>query len=359
MSRQDMPDTSPQEIRRLKLWLWVAGLASIALGAIGIASPFVLTLTAELLFGAMLAVLGAVQIVRGLFGGDVGPRWWTVLFGTVSLAGGAVLLLYPLQGVVVLTAVLATYFLIGGVLKLYAAWRMRPAGRVAPGLFGVRGARLACGRGRAVAGAGSWCWPSVCRKTAAWALGLLLGIDLLFLGASEIALALGLNGHREMGGRSMITIEHDRDRDRIVVRASGVLSARDYDHAIPEIEHAMELSRGPLRVMLRLEDFRGWEMGALWRELRFDLGHRGDFGRIAVIGETDLEDWGNDVGGPLREGRNAILPDKPRGRGGRLAVRSGGGRVMPEPRAAVSGGSVRRSVLRSRAGCTRQPAAIS
>jgi len=201
MSRQDMPDTSPQEIRRLKLWLWVAGLASIALGAIGIASPFVLTLTAELLFGAMLAVLGAVQIVRGLFGGDVGPRWWTVLFGTVSLAVGAVLLLYPLQGVVVLTAVLATYFLIGGVLKLYAAWRMRPAGRVAPGLFGVRG------RGwLAAAGALSLVLGVVLAvglpQTAAWALGLLLGIDLLFLGASEIALALGLNGHREMGGEA-------------------------------------------------------------------------------------------------------------------------------------------------------------
>ncbi len=106
----------------------------------------------------------------------------------------------------------------------------------------------------------------------------------------------------------MIMIEHDRTSDRIVVRASGVLSARDYDHAIPEIEHAMELSRKPLRVMLRLEDFRGWEMGALWRELRFNLGHRGDFGRIAVIGETDLEDWGTTLAVPFAKAEMRFFP---------------------------------------------------
>src|SRR6056297_684906 len=200
MSRQDMPDTSPQEIRRLKLWLWIAGLASIVLGAIGVASPFVLTLTAELLFGAMLAVLGAVQIFRGLFGGDVGPRWWTVLFGAVAPAGGAVLLLYPFEGVLLLTAVLATYFLIGGALKLYAAWRMGSGGADVPGLFAIRG------RGwLAVAGALSLVLGLLLAlglpQTAAWALGLLLGIDLLFLGASEIALALGLNGHQQMRGQ--------------------------------------------------------------------------------------------------------------------------------------------------------------
>lgn len=106
----------------------------------------------------------------------------------------------------------------------------------------------------------------------------------------------------------MITIEHDRTRDQIVIRASGVLSARDYDHAVPEIEHAIELAQGPLRVMLRLEDFGGWEIGALWRELEFDLRHRGDFGRIAVIGETDLEDWGTTLSAPFAKSEMRFFP---------------------------------------------------
>lgn len=106
----------------------------------------------------------------------------------------------------------------------------------------------------------------------------------------------------------MITIEHDRELDRILVRASGTLSARDYEYAAPELEHAMELSDGPLRMIIRLEDFRGWEIGALWRELEFDLRYRGDFGRIAVIGETDLEAWATTLSAPFAKAETRFFP---------------------------------------------------
>lgn len=97
----------------------------------------------------------------------------------------------------------------------------------------------------------------------------------------------------------MIRIEHNTDRNLIVVRASGRLTAKEYEDAIPELEHALELSPEPLRVLIRLEDFRGWEIGALWRELEVDLRYRGDFGRIAVLGESDLEKWGTTLTAPF------------------------------------------------------------
>lgn len=106
----------------------------------------------------------------------------------------------------------------------------------------------------------------------------------------------------------MITIEHRRDNDLIVVRASGMLTTRDYEGAVPELEHAMELSAGPLRILMRLEDFRGWEIGALWRELEFDLQHRGDFGRIAVVGETALEKWGTTLSAPFAKAEMRFFP---------------------------------------------------
>lgn len=106
----------------------------------------------------------------------------------------------------------------------------------------------------------------------------------------------------------MIEIEHRRDQDVIVLRASGTLTTQDYENAIPELEHALELSEGPLRVMIRLEDFRGWEIGALWRELEFDLKYRGDFGRIAVIGETELEDWGTSLSAPFARADMRFFP---------------------------------------------------
>ncbi len=106
----------------------------------------------------------------------------------------------------------------------------------------------------------------------------------------------------------MITIEHSRDHGMIVVRASGTLTTRDYEAAVPELEHAMEMSEGPLRVLLRLEDFRGWEVGALWCELELDLKYRGDFGRIAVLGESTLEKWGTTLSAPLIKAEMRFFP---------------------------------------------------
>ena len=106
----------------------------------------------------------------------------------------------------------------------------------------------------------------------------------------------------------MIEIEHVRGEDVIVVRASGTLTAKNYEIAIPELEHAMELSDGPLRILMRLEDFQGWEIGALWRELEFDLKHRGDFGRIAVLGETALEKWGTTLSAPFAKAEMRFFP---------------------------------------------------
>ena len=106
----------------------------------------------------------------------------------------------------------------------------------------------------------------------------------------------------------MIIIEHRRGVDLIVVRASGTLTTKDYEAAIPELKHAMELSEGPLRVLIRLEDFHGWEIGALWRELKFDLKYRDDFGRIAVVGESSLEKWGTTLSAPFAKAEMRFFP---------------------------------------------------
>lgn len=89
----------------------------------------------------------------------------------------------------------------------------------------------------------------------------------------------------------MISIEHHSD-GHLELRVSGMLSRRDYDAAVPEIEHELQLQQGPLRILISLEDFRGWEVGALWDELRFDIRHRADLGRIAVVGESAVQEWG-------------------------------------------------------------------
>lgn len=187
---RDISELPSDQLRQLRTALWITGLAAMALGVIGIVFPLVVTLAAELLFGGLLALLGLLQIIRAVFDGDGRSRLWSLLFGGVALAAGGLLLFYPAEGAVTLTIMLAIFFVAGGTVKLAWAWQMsrRATGSAAPrrgwGWMILSGA-LSCVLG-AILLLGM-------PATAAWALGLLLGIDLLFLGISEIALAIGLS----------------------------------------------------------------------------------------------------------------------------------------------------------------------
>lgn len=99
----------------------------------------------------------------------------------------------------------------------------------------------------------------------------------------------------------MIEIEHHRER-YLVVRISGTLTGNDYAAAIPELENAMELSGKPLRLMLRLEDFRGWTASGLWQDMLAEAKHHRDFERIAVVGESPAEKWNPSLANALVAG---------------------------------------------------------
>ncbi|GEM_PF-792235 len=97
----------------------------------------------------------------------------------------------------------------------------------------------------------------------------------------------------------LITIEHSPENRIVTICASGTLTANDYDAALPELEHAIELADDPLRIMIRLENFSGWEIEAAWKDLKFGLTLGGDLGRVAVVGENKLEEWGTKLSAPF------------------------------------------------------------
>jgi hypothetical protein len=107
----------------------------------------------------------------------------------------------------------------------------------------------------------------------------------------------------------MITIEHLTGEDIILIRASGTLTTQDYESAVPELEHALGLAKHSLRILLRLEDFKGWEIGALWQELKFDFKHLNDFGRIAIVGEGNLEEWATKLSAPFTKSEMQFFSD--------------------------------------------------
>jgi len=46
-------------------------------------------------------------------------------------------------------------------------------------------------------------------------------------------------------------------------------------------------------------DFAGWDLGGLWRDLKFDARHKDSFGRIAIVGDGKWEEWGTKLLNPL------------------------------------------------------------
>jgi hypothetical protein len=96
----------------------------------------------------------------------------------------------------------------------------------------------------------------------------------------------------------MLRIEEGGRGDTVLVKASGRLTAADYAGFVPGFER-LARSRGPLRVMLDLQGFRGWDMPGLWEELKFDATHQDAFRRIAVLGDRWWQGWGTRLSRPF------------------------------------------------------------
>ena len=108
----------------------------------------------------------------------------------------------------------------------------------------------------------------------------------------------------------MIEIEHSRQDDSIVIRVIGTVSRRDIDLAVPEIEQAMDMADEPLKLMIRLEGFEGWDDVGFWKDLTFSMQHRDAFGRIAVIGESTLEKWATMLAAPFAGAELRFFPQE-------------------------------------------------
>jgi len=72
------------------------------------------------------------------------------------------------------------------------------------------------------------------------------------------------------------------------VQVSGKLGHEDYRHFVPEFERLVK-QHGKIRVLFLMSDFHGWEAGALWDDIKFDLKHFSDIERLAMVGDKKWE----------------------------------------------------------------------
>jgi hypothetical protein len=94
----------------------------------------------------------------------------------------------------------------------------------------------------------------------------------------------------------MITIETEGNIAYLI--AEGELTKQDYDKLIPAME-ALIFDHKIIRLYFELQDFHGWELSALWEDLKFDFKHRNDFSRVAVVGDKQWEKWLTNLSKPF------------------------------------------------------------
>jgi uncharacterized membrane protein HdeD (DUF308 family) len=159
----------------------IEGIVLVILGMAAIVIPPIATLAVEILFGWLLLISGIVGLATTFWMRPATGFWWSLVSAIIGMLAGVVLLLWPLNGILSLTFVLIAFFVIEGVASIMFALEHKRE------LSGRWGWMLTSGvvdlilAGVILAGLPG---------SAAWALGLLLGFNMIFGGVALIGMAL-------------------------------------------------------------------------------------------------------------------------------------------------------------------------
>ncbi len=163
-----------------KLFL-AEGIILVVLGILAIVVPPLATIGVTIFIGWLFLISGVAGLIT-TFGARHAPGfWWSLLSAILGIAAGIVLLGWPISGAISLTLLLIVFFIIEGVLSIMYALEHKKE------LTGQWGWMLASGIIDLILAAMIF---AGLPGTAAWALGLLVGINMLFGGSAMIAIAL-------------------------------------------------------------------------------------------------------------------------------------------------------------------------
>jgi uncharacterized membrane protein HdeD (DUF308 family) len=176
MTAQPMELPPPAKLNRGRWVLLVSGLLALVAGAAAIVLPAAASIAIDLLVGWVLIVGGVLLAIDAFSVLSFGRTSLRLLLAVISLAAGVYLLAAPLRGTFTLTVVLVVFFITIGVARIAVAIAER--GVPGSGFVALSGAvSLLLG---VLIGA-------ELPEAAAWAIGLLVGIDLVFYGVSALA----------------------------------------------------------------------------------------------------------------------------------------------------------------------------
>lgn len=184
--------TLPQDIVRLQTEMraavhehWKAflieGILLAVLGLAAMIAPLIASLAFTIFLGWMFLISGVAGLAMTFWARQMPGFWWSLISAVLAIGAGLILLTRPAQGVLTLTIVIGAYFLAEGVATIMYALEHRRelSERWSWMLFsGVLDILISAMIITGLPG------------SADWAIGLLVGINLLFGGASLIGVAL-------------------------------------------------------------------------------------------------------------------------------------------------------------------------
>ena len=170
-----------RSIRKHWLLFVVEGIVLVILGLLAVLLPPLATLGVTIFLGWLFLVSGTMGLIATFWARHAPGFWWSLLSAVLGTAVGLVLLVSPASGAVSLTLVLSVFFAVEGIASIMYALdhRQQLSGRWGFMLFSglidlILAAMILIGL----------------PGTAAWAIGLLVGINMIFGGSALIAMGL-------------------------------------------------------------------------------------------------------------------------------------------------------------------------
>lgn len=167
--------------------LTIMGIVSIILGVVAITAPLVAGKAVVIVIGVSLLMTGIVQIITGLRAEGWSHRLPPLVLGAITAVAGFGVVGHPLFGLSFLTLLIAIFFVVEGIWKIIGSFSYRPAsGWLAVLVSGILTLML---------GAMIWSqWP----VSGMWAVGVLVGVDLVMTGISLLMLATTINRVKDL-----------------------------------------------------------------------------------------------------------------------------------------------------------------
>jgi uncharacterized membrane protein HdeD (DUF308 family) len=169
---------SVADFQKNRGWFLALGILLIVGGTLAIIYDVAATLLSVLFFGWLLIIVGAIEAVQSFWQPRWGGFFLHLIVGILAVVVGFHLVSSPIQGALVLTLIMAIYFMVIGIIRIVTAMAMRFPGWGWVLFSGIVTFIL----GILIKSQ----WPA----TGLWIIGLFIGIDLIFSGWSYVMLSL-------------------------------------------------------------------------------------------------------------------------------------------------------------------------